>query len=116
MIALLSVAHRSWFPVHGPRRDCPGTLGQVSCSEMENALSFGMVTKWRYPSQAVFSDRTSDRDFGSSCWLHYAARFECLSFDPFALLCNGFVTSKVNVRRRDVVQALSHYGSILKTL
>ena len=35
-----------------------------------------------------------------------AARFECLSFDPFPLLSNGFVTSEVDVRRRDVVQAL----------
>ena len=35
-----------------------------------------------------------------------ASRFECLSFDPFAPLENGFVTSEVDVRRRDVVQAL----------
>ena len=35
-----------------------------------------------------------------------ASRFECLSFNPFALFQNGFVASKVDVRRRDVVQAL----------
>ncbi len=35
-----------------------------------------------------------------------ASRFECLSFDPFPLFQNGFVTSEVDVRRRDVVQAL----------
>ena len=35
-----------------------------------------------------------------------AARFECLSFDPFSLLQNGFVTAEVDVRRRDVVQTL----------
>jgi len=35
-----------------------------------------------------------------------ASRFECLSFDPFSLFQNGFVTSEVDVRRRDVVQAL----------
>ena len=32
--------------------------------------------------------------------------FECLSFDPFPLFQNGFVTSEVNVGRRYVVQAL----------
>ena len=35
-----------------------------------------------------------------------ASRFECLSFDPFALLQNGFVTPKVNVSGCDVVDAL----------
>ena len=35
-----------------------------------------------------------------------AARFECLSFDPFSLFQNGFIPSEVDVRRRDVVQAL----------
>ena len=35
-----------------------------------------------------------------------ASRFECLSFDPFPLLQDGFVTPEVDVRRRDVVQAL----------
>ena len=35
-----------------------------------------------------------------------AACFERLSFDPFALLQNGFVTSEVAVRWREVVQAL----------
>lgn len=35
-----------------------------------------------------------------------AARFERLSFDPFALLENGFVTSEVDVSRCDVVEAL----------
>jgi hypothetical protein len=35
-----------------------------------------------------------------------ASRFECLSFDPFPLLQDGFVASKVDVRRRDVVDAL----------
>lgn len=35
-----------------------------------------------------------------------ASRFECLSFDPFPLLQNGFVTTEVDVGRRDVVQAL----------
>jgi hypothetical protein len=35
-----------------------------------------------------------------------APRFERLSFGPFPLLQDGFVASKVDVRRRDVVQAL----------
>ncbi len=35
-----------------------------------------------------------------------AARFECLSFDPFSLLQNGFVTAEVDVGRCDVVDAL----------
>ena len=35
-----------------------------------------------------------------------ASRFECLSFDPFPLLQDGFVTPEVDVRRRDIVQAL----------
>lgn len=35
-----------------------------------------------------------------------ASRFECLSFDPFALFQNGFVTAKVDVGRCDVVDAL----------
>ena len=35
-----------------------------------------------------------------------ASRFERLSFDPFSLLLNGFVTPEVDVRRRDVVDAL----------
>jgi len=34
-----------------------------------------------------------------------AARFKYLSFDPFPLLQDGFVSPKVDVRRRDVVQA-----------
>ena len=35
-----------------------------------------------------------------------ASRFECLSFDPFPLFLNSFVPTDVDVRRRDVVQAL----------
>ncbi len=35
-----------------------------------------------------------------------ASCFERLSFDPFPLFQDGFVTSEVDVRRRDVVQAL----------
>ena len=35
-----------------------------------------------------------------------ASRFERLSFDPFSLLQNGFVTAKVDVGGCDVVQAL----------
>ena len=35
-----------------------------------------------------------------------ASRFEYLSFDPFPLLQDGFVSPEVDVRRRDVVQAL----------
>ena len=35
-----------------------------------------------------------------------APRFECLSFDPFALFENGFVTTEVDVGRCDVVDAL----------
>ena len=35
-----------------------------------------------------------------------ASRFECLSFDPFPLFLNSFVPTEVDVRRRDVVQAL----------
>ncbi len=35
-----------------------------------------------------------------------ASCFGRLSFDPFALLQNGFVTSEVAVRWREVVQAL----------
>jgi len=35
-----------------------------------------------------------------------AARFERLSFDPFPLLQNGFVTSEVDVGGCDVIQAL----------
>jgi|SaaInlV_120m_DNA_3_1039746.scaffolds.fasta_scaffold05128_3 hypothetical protein len=35
-----------------------------------------------------------------------APRFERLSFGPFPLLQDGFVASKVDVRRRDVVEAL----------
>jgi hypothetical protein len=35
-----------------------------------------------------------------------ASRFECLSFDPFTLLQNGFVSSEVDVGRCDVVDAL----------
>ena len=35
-----------------------------------------------------------------------ASRFERLSFDPFALFQNGFVTAKVDVGGCDVVQAL----------
>lgn len=35
-----------------------------------------------------------------------SARFERLSFDPFSLLQNGFVTSEVDIRWHDVVQAL----------
>jgi hypothetical protein len=35
-----------------------------------------------------------------------ASRFECLSFDPFTLLQDGFISPEVDVRRRDVVQAL----------
>lgn len=35
-----------------------------------------------------------------------ASRFERLSFDPFPLLQNGFVSPEVDVRRCDVVHAL----------
>ena len=35
-----------------------------------------------------------------------APRFECLLFDPFPLLQNGFVASKVDVGGYDVAQAL----------
>jgi hypothetical protein len=35
-----------------------------------------------------------------------ASRFECLSFDPFALFQNGFVPSEVDVGGCDVVDAL----------
>ena len=35
-----------------------------------------------------------------------ASRFERLSFDPFALFQNGFVTSEVDVGGCDVVDAL----------
>ena len=35
-----------------------------------------------------------------------APRFECLSFDPFTLFQNGFVTAEVDVGGCDVVQAL----------
>ncbi len=35
-----------------------------------------------------------------------ASRFERLSFDPFPLLQDGFVSPEVDVRRCDVVQAL----------
>jgi len=35
-----------------------------------------------------------------------ASRFECLSFDPFALFQNGFVTPEIDVGRCDVVDAL----------
>ena len=35
-----------------------------------------------------------------------APRFECLSFDPFSLLQNGFITPEVNVCGCDVVNAL----------
>jgi hypothetical protein len=35
-----------------------------------------------------------------------ASRFECLSFDPFPLLQNGFVATEVNIGWRYVVQAL----------
>ena len=35
-----------------------------------------------------------------------ASRFECLSFDPFSLFQNGFVTAEVDVGRCDVVDAL----------
>ena len=34
----------SWFPVHGPKQDGSGTAGQVSCSEMQGALSLGEIT------------------------------------------------------------------------
>jgi len=34
----------SWFPVHGAKQYSAGTPGQVSCSEMQGVLSFGMVT------------------------------------------------------------------------
>ena len=43
MRALWSVARGSWFPVHGPRQDGPGTPGQVLCSRMG-----GGVIKQRY--------------------------------------------------------------------
>jgi len=32
--------------------------------------------------------------------------FECLSFDPFSFANNGLSATDVNVRRRDVVEAL----------
>ena len=35
-----------------------------------------------------------------------ASRFECLSFDPFALFQNGFVAAEVDVSGCDVVDAL----------
>lgn len=35
-----------------------------------------------------------------------ASRFECLSFDPFALLWNSFVASEVDVSGCDLVDAL----------
>ena len=35
-----------------------------------------------------------------------ASRFEGLSFDPFPLLQDGFVTAEVDVRRCDVIKAL----------
>jgi hypothetical protein len=35
-----------------------------------------------------------------------ASRFERLSFDPFSLFQNGFVTTEVDICGRDVVQAL----------
>ena len=35
-----------------------------------------------------------------------ASRFECLSFDPFPLLQDGFIAAKVDVGGCDVVQAL----------
>ena len=35
-----------------------------------------------------------------------ASRFECLSFDPFPLLQNGFIAAEVDVGGCDVVQAL----------
>ncbi len=35
-----------------------------------------------------------------------AAGFECLSFDPFPLFQNGFVTPEADVGRCDVVDAL----------
>ena len=44
----------SWFPVHGPRRDDPGTPGQVSCKGMESVLSYGEATKSPAPSQLSF--------------------------------------------------------------
>jgi hypothetical protein len=34
------------------------------------------------------------------------SRFECLSFNPFPLFYDCFVPSEVDVRRRDIVQAL----------
>ena len=50
-------ARGSWFPVHGPRHDGPGTPGQVSCSGMEKVLSFGMVTKSLVRFKQVYFDK-----------------------------------------------------------
>jgi len=44
LATLLSGALGSWFPVHGPGHDGPGTPGQVSCSGMEKVLSLEDAT------------------------------------------------------------------------
>jgi hypothetical protein len=49
----------SWFPVHGPRRDDPGTPGQVSCKGMESVLSYGEVQNRPPRLNLVLSDSTT---------------------------------------------------------
>jgi len=39
----------SWFPVHGPGRDGPGTPGQVLCSGMGSVLPLGRGYKVALP-------------------------------------------------------------------
>ena len=46
----------SWFPVHGPGRDDPGTPGQVSCEAMESVLSYGEVQNRPPRLNLVLSD------------------------------------------------------------
>ena len=44
----------SWFPVHGPRQDGPGTPGWVLCSKMGSVLSYGEDIKPPSPSRVSF--------------------------------------------------------------
>ena len=51
---LLSDRPGSWFPVHGPRQDGPGTPGQVSCSGMEECFVIRRRYKLARPISSSF--------------------------------------------------------------
>ena len=53
--ALLSVDHGSWFPVHGPREDGSGTLGQVLCSGMGGWFVIRRGYKVALPASSKFA-------------------------------------------------------------